>query len=111
VELEDWEYARSSRGEPYVVKEAGKLSISADAAAKMENAMQRVSSGTSNAGESSLIRNGVYELRFQQDKRWYRVLWGRKDGQYVALVLLAKKQNKIDPRAVALAEKRLREHS
>lgn len=108
--LQGWEYAVSARGEAYIIRENRKLQLGLEAAVKMESAMKRVAAGTAGPGEASLVRKNVSEMRFQSDNRWYRLLYGRKNGKYVALLLLAKKQNKLDNSAIKLAEKRYQQH-
>lgn len=110
MELKEWAYASGASGEPYVLKEIKKTKASANAISKLERAMQRVELGTSGAKETDHVRDGVHELRVDIDKRWYRLLYGRKDGKYVALVFVVKKRNALDPAWVATALKRLAAH-
>ncbi|MBH0009989.1 type II toxin-antitoxin system RelE/ParE family toxin [Salinibacterium sp. SWN1162] len=110
MELQKWAYAVSARQQEYILKEAQKLGLSATAAVKMEAAMLRIEQGKATSSETSLVRGSVSEMRFQCDNRWYRLLYSRKYEHFVALHLIAKKQNKLDPGSIALAEKRHKKH-
>lgn len=109
MDVDGWDYATSSRGEPYILKEAKKLKVTVLALAKLEKAMLRIANGTSTPGEAGPVRNGVWELRVQADNRWYRLLYGKVSADRTALLLLAKKQNQLDDSSIVLAEDRLRE--
>lgn len=110
VELKLWEYAASSSGTAYILREIKKSKASVQAVAKLERAMQRLESGTAKAAEYDLVRKGVYELRVDEDKRWYRLLYGRNGSKYVALIFIVKKKNKLDPTDIDTAIARLAEH-
>lgn len=109
MDLEGWEYATSSRGEAYVLREAKKLKMSYDALAKLEQGMKRLADGKSRQGEVSLVRNEIWELRVNADNRWYRLLFARLAPNRVALLLVAKKRNTLDPAWTKSAQSRLRE--
>lgn len=110
LELEHWAYAMSSRDEPYVVREGKKLAISNYAAAKVSEAMYRVESGTARPSEISKVRGDIYELKINQDKRWYRLLFARAGDTYLALLLGAKKTNQLDKGWIETAQQRLDEY-
>ena len=110
MQLDNWEYAKASSGEPFVLKEIKKSKASVPAVAKLERAMKRVQDGTTTAKESDLVRNGVYELRVDIDKRWYRLLYGRKGGKFVALMFVVKKRNDLDPAWIDTSAERLGSH-
>jgi len=110
MELDNWEYSKAASGEPFVIKEIRKSKASVSAVAKLERAMKRVQDGTTTAKESDLVRNGVYELRVDIDKRWYRLLYGRKGGKFVALMFVVKKRNDLDPAWIDTSAERLGAH-
>lgn len=110
MDLDGWEYAVSARDQPYVLKEITDLKMSSTAIAKLEQAMVRVSEGTTSTGDVKSVRNGILELRIQADKRWYRMLFARLDANRVALLVIVKKTNRLEKKSIELAENRLREH-
>lgn len=80
------------------------------AVGKLEEAMQRVELGTAKPGEIGKVRGDVLELRVNQDKRWYRLLFARDEDGYVALLLGAKKTNQMEVGWIDTAAERLGEH-
>lgn len=108
VVLKRWDYAPKS-GKAFVLREIRKSGASLDAVAKLERAMKRLEDGVDTPQETDLVRDGVYELRVQADKRWYRLLWGRSGKRLVAISFFVKKSNKIPKDAIDLAVTRLSE--
>lgn len=92
-----------------MLREIRKSGASLDAVAKLERAMKRLEDGVDAPQETDLVRDGVYELRIQADKRWYRLLWGRSGKRLIAISFFAKKSNKIPKDAIDLAVARLSE--
>lgn len=111
MDFQNWEWARAASGDEYVVKEARKLRVSVDGLAKLDEAMRRIDVGEARSGEMSKVRGDVYELRVDCDGTWYRLLFGKNGQKWVALVLLKKKRNQLDPKAIALALRRLKAHA
>lgn len=109
IVLERWEYALSAQG-PYVPKEIRKAGATLTAAARLERAMKRLEDGNAKPQEWDLVRDGVYELRVQADKRWYRLLFGRCGDRFIALHFVVKKQNKLSATAISTAVQRLQQH-
>lgn len=109
IVLEHWEYAGGA-GSVYVPKEIRKAGASLEAVSKVERAMKRLEDGTARPAETDLVRDGVYELRVQADKRWYRLLWGRDGDSFIALQFMVKKTNKLPNDVVKNAIKRLKAH-
>jgi putative component of toxin-antitoxin plasmid stabilization module len=106
--LDKWEAAVTGSGASHLSREQQKARMSAAAASKLKAAMQRQQDGE--AVDSSLVRKGVYELRIRIDGRWYRLLFGRKGDKFVALMLIVKKQNKLDNNDIDTALERLGQH-
>jgi putative component of toxin-antitoxin plasmid stabilization module len=93
-----------------VLRDAKKAAMSKHAVGKLEEAMQRVELGIAKPGEIGKVRGEILELRVNQDKRWYRLLFARDEGGYVALLLGAKKTNQMQDGWIDTAEERLGEH-
>jgi len=72
--------------------------------------MGRIADGTTLPGETGSVREGVYELRVNVDKRWYRLLYAQHGSRWVALFFAVKKRNDLDKAWVATAIKRLKGH-
>jgi phage-related protein len=110
VELGQWDYAMSTRDQAHLVRDAKKSGMSAHAVAKLEEAMQRVEEGSAKSSEVSKVRGEIFELRVNQDGKWYRLLFSKFEERYVALLLGAKKTNQLDKNWIATAAKRLSQH-
>jgi len=110
LELQHWSYATSVRDEPFVLREIKKVGMSKHAVGKLEEAMWRVEVGLAKPHETSKVRGDVLELRVNQDKRWYRLLFARVNDDYVALLLGAKKTNRLDDGWITTALQRLEDH-
>lgn len=80
------------------------------AVGKLEEAMRRVELGTVRKCEIGKVRGEVLELRVNQDRRWYRLLFARDGDGYLALLLGVKKTNQLDPGWIDTAAERLGEH-
>lgn len=109
-DLSTWDYADAGGKASPIKREMGKAKMTSTAVARLEAAMGRISSGLTLPGETGSVREGVYELRVNVDKRWYRLLYGRHKTRWVALFFAVKKRNDLDKAWIETAIKRLKEH-
>lgn len=110
VDLALWDYADSAGASSPIEREIRKSKMSTDAAGQLEQAMSRVAAGKPLPKETDPVRSGIYELRLDKDDRWYRLLWGKHKGRFIALLFVVKKRNKLDDAWIKQAIKRLKEH-
>jgi phage-related protein len=103
VDLKLWDYGH------HALKEMQKAKLSDWAIGRIQKAMQRLETGEARPGEYDLVRDGVYELRVSADKHWYRLLYGKHHGRFVALLFGAKKTNQLPKGWIATAETRLKD--
>jgi putative component of toxin-antitoxin plasmid stabilization module len=109
-DLSSWDFADAGGTTSPVLREMTKAKMSVTAAGRVEEAMGRISSGASLPGETGSVRPGVYELRVDVDKRWYRLLYGKHKTRWVALFFAVKKRNDLDKAWIVTAGKRLKGH-
>lgn len=106
-------YYVTAGGGHVVEKEIRDAALTPSETARVDEVLRRVEAGDTLDRDVAKIRNAIWEIRVDGDRRIFRLYYAKLGGDspiLLALVFAVKKRRKADPKAIDRAEKRLADY-